>query len=408
MALKTVSQYKDSIAAMLSGIDITQIDDVNGALERAAKVLVQKADIPEASIIQNITLYAGVTDYLCDPRIFGTSINDIRPQGISRNYSDEVNKVSQQQFDRTKQFYPSGTMSTFQFTNGIPTIRITAPFPKQQLVIDTMSDSTQYTLGGTASSIFTDNTFFYQSPASIRFTLNAAGSQGTLSRTLQAPLNLSTYVGVGLVFLAVEVPTVGNISSYTLRLGSSSSNYYTVTQTVPFTGSFVAGQFQLVGFDLSTATTIGSPVSTAINYIDILINYDGTLLTNCRIGGLFASLPSPAQILAQSSAIFLPVGATQALTNITADTDTIILNDAAYTIYEIEGAISICQQVGGTSGSATIGTLASMLNGARARNGTVINQGLYDLYRGDNPSEQIRKVGNYYDNSSSYGGSYLN
>jgi len=124
MDLHTVSEYKDSVAAILSGIDLNNVSDLNGALERAASVMVQKADIPETSFIQNITLYSGVFDYACDPRIFGTAINDIRPQGISRNPSDYVLKVNQQDFDRTKNFYyPSGTMSTFQYQNGQPIIR---------------------------------------------------------------------------------------------------------------------------------------------------------------------------------------------------------------------------------------------------------------------------------------------
>ena len=80
----TVSQYKDSVAGILSGINLLKVADLNGAIERAARTLVQKADIPEASNIQNITLYSGVFNYPCDTRIFGTAITDIRPQGNTR------------------------------------------------------------------------------------------------------------------------------------------------------------------------------------------------------------------------------------------------------------------------------------------------------------------------------------
>ena len=84
MSLHTVNNLRDSVAGLLSGIDINNVENLNGALERASRTLIQNADIPEASGIQNITLYSGVYDYLCDSRIFGTAINDIRPQGISR------------------------------------------------------------------------------------------------------------------------------------------------------------------------------------------------------------------------------------------------------------------------------------------------------------------------------------
>lgn len=401
--LKTVSQYKDSIAAILSGIDLSNIDNLNGAIERAARTLVQKADISEASGIQNITLYDGVFDYLCDTRIFGTAINDIRPQGISRYPWDQVTKVNQADFDRTKNFYyPSGTNSTFQYKNGIPVIRIVAPYPKQQIVLDTMTQLTGWIAGGSANNLSLDSTFFYQTPASLRFNLAALGSSGTLSKTLQSQLNLSSYIGVGMFFLAVEMPSASDITSYTIRIGSDSSDYYSMTATKGFITNFTSGEFQLVAFDFSNYTTTGTPNISAIQYVQVIVNYDGVAQVAMRVGDLFASLPSSSQILFQSAAIFLPSGASNTLTTITSDTDSIILNDAAYTLFEYEGAISICQQTGGTTGSATIGTLESVLNGARARNGTIITQGLYDLYRGDNPSQQIRTLGTYYDNGPSY------
>jgi len=400
--MKTVAQYKDSVAALLSGIDLSNIDNLNGALERAARTLVQKADVPEASGIQNITLYSGVFDYLCDTRIFGTAINDIRPQGISRNYTDDVLKMGQQDFDRTKRFYPSGTISTFQYQNGTPIIRIVAPFPTQQLILSTMTDAGDWTAGGGATDLFTDPTFFYQNPASIRFNLAALSSPGTLSTTLQSPVDMTSYLGVAKVFLAVEMPTASDITSYTLRLGSDSGNYYSMTTTSGFLGAFTSDEFQLAPFDFSSYTTTGTPDITAIQYIEVRVAYNGTAQTNMRIGGLFASLPSPAQILYQSAAIFLPSGASQPLTTITDDTDTIILNDAAYTIYEYEGASSICQQTGGTMGSGMIQTFNGILNGIGE------TPGLYSMYRGDNPSQEIRTVGSWYDNSSSYGNNFRN
>ncbi len=405
MALKTVFNLKNSVAAMLSGIDTNNIDDLNGCLERAAKIMLQKADVPEASGIQNITLYSGVFDYPCDSTIFGTAINDIRPQGISRNPSNFVTKVNQEDFDRTKNFYyPSGTMSTFQYQNGLPIIRIVAPFPKQQTIIDAMNATTGWVAAGTASGLTQDVTNFYQSPASLRFTLTGAGT-GTLTKT-ENSTSLSSYQGVGVAFLAIEMPstaTASNLTSVELRLGSSASNYNSVVVTTGFLGSWVSGNWLLVAFDMSTATTVGTPNWSAITYVQTLFVTTGTI-TNFRVGGLWISFPTPAQILFQSAAIFLPSGTTTALTTITANTDSITLADPAYTIYQHECAIAVCQQVGGTLGSATISTLEAALNGARSRTGQVINLGLYDLYRGDNPSESLRKLGTYYDNSTGYGG----
>lgn len=404
MALKIVSQLKDSVAGILSGLDLSNVDNLNGALERAARTLVQKADIPEASGIQNITLYSGVTDYACDTRIFGTAINDIRPQGISRPISDYVYKRNGEQFDRTKGFLPNGTMTTFEYSNGQPIIRIVSTITLPKIVLDQMNSTTGWTAAGTASGLTQDTAVYYQTPASLRFTVTGLGT-GTLTKTITST-NLSTYQNVGVSFLAIMIPpgtTATNLSQVSLKLGSDSSNYSLVTQTQGFLGAWVSGQWLLVAFDFAGSSTVGTPNWSAITYVQVLVGTLATLI-NFRVGGLWIAQPSPNQIYYQSAAIFLPSGTQTALTTITSNTDSILLNDPAYTIYEYESALAILQQTSGGSGDASIGNINGILNGVRSRNGILITEGLYDLYRGDNPSQELRTVGNYYDEGT--GGGY--
>lgn len=393
MALKTVSQFKDSVAGLLSGMDLSNVDNLNGALERAARVLVQKADVPEASGVQNIVLYAGVYDYACDTRIFGTSITDIRPQGISRWPGDFVSKKFGDDFDRTKGLLPSGTMATFEYANGVPIIRIVSKTPQQQVILDQMNATTGWVAAGSASGLTQDSAVYYQAPASLRFTLTGA-STGTLTKTLTNPIDLSSYEDVGVAFLAIRIPdgaTATDITSIALKLGSDSGNYNSVAETEGFLGAWVSGNWLLIAFDFAGASQTGTPDWSEIDYVQVSIT---TLTTqvNFRVGGLFICQPSPAQILYQSAAIFLPIGSTTALTTITANTDSIILNDAAYTLYEYEGALSVLQQTGGGKGDSMSDRLKDELDG----NGTT-TFGLYGKFRGDNPSQELRQAGNYYD-----------
>jgi hypothetical protein len=399
--MKTVAQLKYSVAGLLSGVDINNVDDVYGCFERAASTMIQKADMPEASGIQNIVLYSGVTDYLCDTRIYGTAINDIRPQGISRNASDFVTKVNQQDFDRTKGIgYPSGTMSTFQYNNGTPIIRIVAPFPKQRVVLDPMTSITGWVAAGSASALTQDTTDFYQSPASMRFTLTSA-SAGTLTKTINA-IDISSYENVGVAFLAVKIPTGATATDLTnliLKVGSDSGNYDSITSTTGFLGSWVSGEWLIVAFDFSGASSTGTPDWSAITYLQVTATH-GATLTNFKIGGLWISQPSPAQILYQSSAIFLAVASTATTTSITADTDTIILTNPSYNIYQFECALAILQNTGAGASDNTSVKINQILHG------TGNDLGLYAMYRGDNPSQEIRTTGSWYENEQGYGGSY--
>lgn len=397
MAFKTVFDLKDSVAGILSGLDLSNVDNLNGALERAARVVVAKANVPEASSIQNIVLYSGVTDYACDPSIFGTMITDIKPQGISRSPIDYVYKTPPDQFDRTKSWLPNGTMATFEYFDGSPIIRIVSTDVIQKINIDQMNDTSGWTTAGSASNLTQDTAVFYQQPASLRFTLTGSSS-GTLTKTLTNSLNMSSYEDVGIAFLAIRIPDgaiASNLTSISLKLGSSSLNYDSVSNTTGFIGAWTAGNWLLVSFDFSGAIGMGTPNWSTINYVQVTLVHAGTF-TNFRVGGLWISLPSPSQILFQSAAIFLASGSNLSQI-ITTDNDSVILSDPAYSIYEYESAIAILQQTGGNASSATMATLNQVLHGVRAKNGTMIEAGLYDIYNGQNPSEALRSVGNYYE-----------
>lgn len=390
MSLHTVNNLRDGVAGILSGIDINNVDNLNGAFERGARITVQKADIPEASITQNLTLYAGVYDYPCDTRIFGTALVDIRPQGISRPPWLMTAKTDQETFDRVKTRTARGTLATFQYYNGSPIIRIQTDFPTPQIIIDPMTQVGNWGVSGTASGLAIDNANYYQAPGSLRFNLTTGA--GILSETLQTPISMASYQNVGVGFLAIQIPsgaTASDLTSIALALGSDSSNYSTVTATTGFLGSWVSNEWLLVAFDFSGSTDTGTPDWSAIQYVKITVTV-GANMTNFHVGGLWICQPSPAQILAQSDAIFLASGSQTPLSTITENTDTIILNDAAYTLFEFECALAVLQQMGGGASDSTRMGILEILNG----NGRQI--GLYDMYRGDNPSQELRQVDKYY------------
>lgn len=397
MALHTVAQLKDGVSGLLSGVDLNNVDNLDGALERAARTLVQKADVPEASGVQNITLYNGVYDYACDTRVFGTAITDIRPQGVSRNVADFVYKNPPEQFDRTKGYLSNGTRTTFEYSNGVPIIRIVSTQTIAKVNVDTMGSDDGWTAAGSASNLTEDTAVYYNQPASLRFTLTGS-SAGTLTKTLTSSLDISGYEDVGVAFLAIQIPTgstASDLTSIALKLGSDSSNYDSVSETEGFLGAWVSGEWLLVAYDFSGATSTGTPDWSAIDYVQITLNHTATF-TNFRVGGLWISQPCQAQILYQSAAIF-KAGSSNTTTTITNDDDVIILNDPAYTIYEIESARSVLQQTGASESSAVMQGFFTQLHGSGE------DVGLYAHFRGDNPSQELRMIGSYYDNGNNYG-----
>lgn len=397
--MKTVADLKFSVAGLLTGTNLDNVTNLYGAIERAARVLIQKADIPEASGRTPYMLYNGVYDYPAPAYIFGGSLTDLRPQGSSRTPLDEVYRMPIKEFDQTKCFLPNGAQVTFEYSLGMPVMRVSQTRTVERIVIDPMNAMTGWVAGGSASNLATDTTVYYQQPAALRFNLAAAGGQGYIEKTI-GNIDLTSYAGVGVAFIAINLPSTTHITSIGMHLGNDNANYYDVSTTTGFVGAWTAGEYLLIALDLSLATTTGAVDPTKVDYTRIYVNYDGTALTNIRLGAFFISLPSPFELLYQSSAIFLANGIVS--NTITTDSDQLLIRDAAYTLLEHEAALTIGLQNGGSLSSGITQTINGVLNGARARNGTVITDGLYDLYRGDNPSNNIREVGSWYDINDRY------
>ena len=395
--LRTVSDLKTNVSGLLGNIDLDNVTDLYGAFQRAANNAIQTAEFPEASGIQNISLYNGVFDYPIDTRLYETSLVDIAPQGISRPLWETTSKTNQQTFDRTKGYYSNGTRATFKYLNGTPIIRIVTQGTQQQNIIDNMSTVGNWVAAGSASSLAVNSASYYQAPASLKFTLTGSSS-GTLTETLTNVIDLSDNENIGVAFLAVYIPDASTLTSISLKLGSDNSNYSTVTATSSFIGNFSSNNWQLVAFDFANSTTSGTPDWNAIDYVQITFNHTGTQ-TNFGVGNLFISLPTPYEIFYQSAAIFVPEGSETASQYITSVTDTIILTTGAYQILTYECALAVMENTNGSDSGTTYKQFQGTLGIDGQRN---IVGGLYARYIGNNPSQQIRTIGSYYPQRSNW------
>lgn len=389
---KTVANLQDSVTGQLPGINLNDVTNLFTGFERVARELSSILNVQETEGRQNISLYDGVFDYAAPTDIFGTNLIDLQRQGVDRTNLNYNFKEYISDFDRTKAWLPNGNQITFEYRNGVGIIRIASTTPIPRVELDSQTDKTGWTAAGTASSLVLDNAIFYKDPGALRFTLTGSGT-GTLTKTISS-VDLTDYKNVGVNFLAYRTSSIANLTNIELRVGSSASNYYTNTVTAAFLGAFLLNQFDLASFDWSTATTVGSPDITKINYAQILITHSGTI-SNFWLGNLFISLPSPHILIYSTDEFFTAVGGNPSST-ITAASDTINLTDEAFHVYETACALEIAAQQGGTLASGIIQRLREKLNGVRGYRGILIQPGLIDLYRGKNPSQSIPTVGNWY------------
>lgn len=379
--MNTVAQLKDSLSGLLQGMNINNVIGLYQALERSVRVMSHKIDIPEASDVFPITLYDGVYDYLAPTAIFGGAVNDFRPQGESRSAIDYVYRQDIELFDRTKALLPNGFALTFEHDKGTPIVRVASPKKTPKAFLDTMADNAGWVAASTAGSIVEDETVYYSSPSSLRFTLTGSGT-GTMTKTLNS-ISIAKYEDRCVGFLAIRTSSIANLTSISLKVGSDSSNYDSITVTTGFLSAFKLNDWSLIAFDFSGSTSTGTPDWTAIDYVQISVAHTGAI-QNFYIGGLWLSLPYPCELHYKTSAVFLSGGALS--NSITADEDEIILNDSAYVIYEYECAVMIAEQSSG-------GNLSVVSLGYKEK----LKNELYPAYLADNPSGELKIIGNYAD-----------
>lgn len=387
----TVAILKDSIRGILTGVNITnEVTSLNQALERGLRVMATKIAIPEASVIYPINIYSGVNWYEAPPSIFGGALTDFRKQGNNVSRMNVVFKLPIMPFARTQGITPGGTALTFEYNNGVAMMGVKTDDTLPRINLDPMTADTDWSAGGNASGLAEDTVTYYNSPASLRFNLAAAGSNGYLVKTLSSALDLTDYEGVGVVFLAVYLPNATPITSIGCRIGSSASDYFDISATTGFVTDFLSDEWQLIALDLSTATETGTVDIENIDYLRPYVNYDGTACPNVRFGDFWVALPSAHNVYFQTAAVFKVTGATGPTATITADSDTILLNSAAYTIYEFEAAAAVLLQSGGSVSSPMYMMIKQSLHGG---NGDI---GLYNHYSANNPSQELRSYDNYY------------
>lgn len=135
------------------------------------------------------------------------------------------------------------------------------------------------TTNSDATNVTQDTIEFVEGNASINFDADVSQSGNnriTISNDDLDDKDLSDYVDLGSFILNVYLPDVTYITSVTLYWGSSSSAYWSLTQTTDINGNALIAGWNTMKFSWASATMTSTPDEDAINYIRIDINYSGS------------------------------------------------------------------------------------------------------------------------------------
>lgn len=280
-----ITSLKADLTGVLHGTTNNQIQGLDNLINRAARQLLLDVDPQETKRVVEFTnpIFNTVFQYPIAADVKGNRLIDIRPQ-INRIPRDVWSQAYNQAFDLAKNnIFIMANMFTVNFNTGVKTLLINAPYLNPPVIVnqaENLTNNGTWAAGGTASNISIDNANFVSGAGALKFDVTTGAAY--VENSTMSAVDLSAFVNQSSLFTWVYVPTGATLTSVNLRWGSSSTAYYdeTVTQTQQAT-AFVNG-WNLCQFPWSSASTTGSPSSSAINYLRVTLNVTGSM-TGCRV-----------------------------------------------------------------------------------------------------------------------------
>lgn len=305
----SVGDLKQDILAVLHGTTLNQIQGINFLINRASRKLLNDLDPIETERITQLAtpLYDKVYDYACPNDLKDDRIIDIFPQ-VKRKLRDRFFQKYAEDFDLYKEWNINKGDFTVEWDTYQKFIRISKCLRQPILV----NPATEITASGTwtaspnATNLQDDNLYFIYGNSSLRFDLSVGAnpSTGSLQNSTFQPVDLSQEEGQGVMFAYVYIPDTTVVNDFSLRWGSSSTDYWENTVSANFFGNAFETGWNLLKFEWETATATGTPDTTAITYLQFIVDYDGTATANFRLNSITSQLGTIYNIKYYSKFIF--------------------------------------------------------------------------------------------------------
>lgn len=245
------------------GMLVNIVDTANEAVRTVLSEVDLRSTRRKASLAPN--LFNGIFDYACPSDLKANGIIDI-PQQATRS-DGEFNLVPSREFETNKKL---GDISIDDY-NGTRVLKINSRVDSKNVVIaelDSLTSSGTWSAFGDGASVSADTDDFIKGNGALKFNISAAA--GTTAGIVNSTLNnvdLTDYLGGnGAVFVWAKINSTTGLTNFILRLGSSSSNYYSKTITTQSDGTAFVNGWNLLRFNLSSLTTTGTPVDASVVY----------------------------------------------------------------------------------------------------------------------------------------------
>jgi hypothetical protein len=331
----SVATAKSELESMLHGTTLSQIGNVAGVFNRAARQLLLDIDPQETkrSAILTLPVYCGTYDYITPTDLKGNKIIDLYPQG-TRNMREVFTQVFNQDFDVNKN-YPMMNTFTMLHNSGQKVLRISYNNTSRNILLNPASmiaGNGSWYVSGTASNLSVDNQFMDNGQPVLKFDITTGA--GYLNNTTIPALDLTNHLNQSGIFLDIIIPSGGasKLTSVDIRIGSDPANYWEVTGlNTTFQGkAFIDGLNNLYTL-FSSMTKVGNPDITKITCLRMTFTASAAI-TGLEFAQIWSKLGFISSVEYYSKYLFSDIAGIWKETT-TDDSDLINLDTESYNIF---------------------------------------------------------------------------
>jgi len=358
----TISDLKTDLSGVIHGTDLNKVENLDGLINRASRRLLSDIDPQETIRIVQIQspIFDRVYDYPLPSDLKGNRAIDIYPQ-INRRPSDMFNQVNNEEFGAYKK---DGTLN-IKFDTAFKTLRLANDGQAAVMInpLDDLTSAGTWASGGDAINLVSDNLQYVQGSASLKFDVDGATGTAFIENSTMQPVDLTPKDNEGVVFGWMYMPSTPNpvVTSVTFRWGSSSGDYFEKAVTVRQDGTAFQHGWNLLKFDWNTATTTGSPDSSAINYLRLEFAYpSGTPIQAFRFDAVTSQLGQIFELEYYSKFLFRDAITGAFQETVTDDSNLVNLDVDSYNILFDMVSEMTNQQIVGQPANFDIGYFSTM------------------------------------------------
>ena len=249
--------------------NVTSTTSIRTIINRGVRKVISDIDLRSTKRKSSaLKFFDDIYSYTCPTDLKERAIIDIIPQG-QREANTRRILSTEERFDRQKSIYTN--LVAISDNSLVRKVRASLDEQEESCLVSDFTSLTEgtgtWTLFGDGTSLSIDTSNYITNGACLSWDISAAG--GTTAGAYISGIgeyDVTDYKSDGSAFMWIYIYSTTDLTNWILRLGSDSSNYYSMTATTQADGTAFVNGWNLIKWDFSGKSTTGTPDDDACDY----------------------------------------------------------------------------------------------------------------------------------------------